>query len=82
MKWTKITADFQPDESFEGFYWVSFKTERMKEGYVAPAVFRDGQWHYTPSINGSTVGQPLNSSSDDIPVAYIKVMEPKPVPTN
>jgi hypothetical protein len=52
MKWTKITPSFQPEENFEGFYWVQFDSSRMQAGYVVSGVSsRNGKnctlslWH-------------------------------------
>jgi len=79
MKWTKITPSFQPEENFEGFYWVQFDSSRMQAGYVVSAVYKNGMWHNTFHIDGSVVGQPVDEHGDDTAVAYIQVTKPQTV---
>lgn len=77
MKWMKIDPDFEPEEDFEGFYWVKFNSSRMANGYVVPAVYRNGLWYNTLHIDGSFVGQPVDEHGDDIAVACIQVVKPQ-----
>lgn len=81
MKWAKVTPNLQLDESFEGFYWVTFKADNST--YVEPMVWRNGEWWNAfyidnPIDDPSRAFRRHAESCDHEAIYYMPVARPKP----